>query len=107
MFLLQDVSVTFSTEGLAEGDTVVVFEKIFDVATTAEKTAGTQTTDLLIAKHEDINDKDQTITIHFRPMTGFADTPYVTIGGTLILLALGGIEVMQYVRKRKENAEEQ
>lgn len=102
-----DVSITFSTEGLAEGDTVVVFEKIFDVATTAEKTAGTQTTDLLIAKHEDINDKDQTITIHFRPMTGFADTPYVTIGGTLILLALGGIAVMQYVRKRKENAEEQ
>jgi hypothetical protein len=28
-----DVNITFSTEGLSEGDRIVVFEAIFDVAT--------------------------------------------------------------------------
>jgi hypothetical protein len=101
------VSVSFSTKGLAEGDQVVVFEKIYDVATESEKTAGTQTDDLLIAKHEDLEDKDQTITVHFRPMTGGIDTPYAKLGLTLILAALGGVAVMQFVRKRKENNSEE
>ncbi len=97
------VPVSFSTKGLAEGDQVVVLEKIYDVATESEKTAGTQTEDLLIARHEDLDDKDQTITVHFRPMTGGIDTPYVKIGLTLVLVSLGGVAVMQYARKRKDN----
>ena len=97
------VPVSFSTKGLAEGDRVVVVEKIYDVATESEKTAGTQTDDLLIAKHEDLDDKDQTITVHFRPMTGGIDTPYAKIGLTLVLVSLGGVAVMQYARKRKDN----
>ena len=46
------------------------FEKIYDVATEDEISEVTQTEDLLIARHEDLNDSDQTITIHFRPTTG-------------------------------------
>ncbi len=61
------VSITFSSEGFAEGESAVVFEKIFDVATETEKTAGTQTTDLLVARHENLNDKNQTVTVHYHP----------------------------------------
>ena len=84
------VPVSFSTKGLAEGDRVVVVEKIYDVATESEKTAGTQTDDLLIAKHEDLDDKDQTITVHFRPMTG-GIVPSYSVAGALIALAATAI----------------
>ena len=84
------VPVSFSTKGLAEGDEVVVVEKIFDVATESEKAAGTQTEDLLIAKHEDLEDKDQTITVHFRPMTG-GIIPSYSVAGALIALAATAI----------------
>lgn len=81
------VNITFSTEGLAEGDQIVVFEKIFDVATEAEIQSGTQTEDLLIAKHEDQNDKGQTITVHFRPMTGGIVPSYSVVGAMLAIIA--------------------
>lgn len=81
------VNITFSTEGLAEGDQIVVFEKIFDVATEAEIQSGSQTEDLLIAKHEDQNDKGQTITVHFRPMTGGIVPSYSVVGAMLAIIA--------------------
>lgn len=77
------VDITISTEGLAEGDKIVIFEKIYDVATDEEIKNGTQTGDLLIARHEDLTDTDQTITLHYRPMTGSV-TPSYTVAGCLI-----------------------
>ena len=82
-----DVNITFSTEGLSEGDKIVVFEKIYDVATETEIADGTQTEDLLIARHEDLNDSDQTITIHFRPTTGEIVPTYTMIGAGLVALS--------------------
>lgn len=99
-----NVDITFSTEGLVEGDKVVVFEKVFDVATEAEISSGTQTEDVLIATHEDLEDKDQTVTIHFRVMTGFVDTPYAKYGIAFIVAALGG--TLQYFRVKKKNEAE-
>ena len=87
-----DVNITFSTEGLSEGDKIVVFEKIYDVATEDEILNAIQTNDLLIARHEDLTDSDQTILIHFRPSTGEIISTYVVAGAVLtVLSALLGI----------------
>ena len=94
------VEFVISTKDLAEGDKIVVFEQIFDVATEDEKTSGTQETDILIAKHEDLSDEDQTITIHFRPMTGGVVPTYAYVGAG-ILLAVGTIFGVQYIYSRK------
>ncbi|MBR0395665.1 MAG: VaFE repeat-containing surface-anchored protein [Clostridiales bacterium] len=77
------VDITISTEGLAEGDKIVIFEKIYDIATDEEIKNGIQTGDLLIARHEDLTDTDQTITLHYRPMTGSV-TPSYTVAGCMI-----------------------
>ena len=100
------VDITFSTEGLAEGDKVVIFEKVFDVATDVEVKAGTQTEDLLIARHEDITDTEQTITVHFRPMTGGVRPAYTTAGAMIAIVAsaLAGAWFVMSRRKRYREA---
>ena len=70
------VNITFSSEGLSEGDKIVVFEKIFDVST-----------NILIGAHEDLNDKAQTITVHFMPLTGEILPTYTKFGVALLSLA--------------------
>ena len=97
-----DVNITFSTEGLSEGDKIVVFEKIYDVATETEIADGTQTEDLLIARHEDLNDSDQTITIHFRPTTGEIIPTYTMIGAGLV--ALSALIASFLFRRKKRTA---
>ena len=99
------VNITFSTEGLAEGDQIVVFEKIFDVATEAEIQSGTQTEDLLIAKHEVQNDKGQTITVHFRPMTGGIVPSYSVVGAMLAIIA-SALAGAWFVMSRKKRCGE-
>lgn len=94
-----DVNITFSTEGLSEGDKIVVFEKIYDVASETEIADGSQTEDLLIARHEDLSDKDQTITIHFRPSTGEI-VPTYTMIGTVLLVLSSIIAPLLYRRKK-------
>ena len=95
-----DVKITFSTEGLSEGDRIVIFEKIYDVATEEEISEVTQTEDLLIARHEDLNDSDQTITIHFRPTTGEIVPTYTMIGAGLV--ALSALIAAFLFRKKKK-----
>ena len=95
-----DVNITFSTEGLSEGDRIVIFEKIYDVATEEEISEVTQTEDLLIARHEDLNDSDQTITIHFRPTTGEIVPTYTMIGAGLV--ALSALIAAFLFRKKKK-----
>ena len=95
-----DVKITFSTEGLSEGDRIVIFEKIYDVATEEEISEVTQTEDLLIARHEDLNDSDQTIKIHFRPTTGEIVPTYTMIGAGLV--ALSALIAAFLFRKKKK-----
>ena len=95
-----DVNITFSTAGLSEGDRIVVFEAIFDVATETEIAEKTQTEDLLIARHEDLSDDDQTITIHFRPSTGEITPTYIKIGAAL--LALSTLVASIFIRRKKK-----
>lgn len=99
------VKITVSTEGLVEGDNIVVFEKVFDVATEAEIEAGTQTEDFLVAKHEDLNDKNQTITVHFRPMTGGIAPSYSTVGMIMASISVIIAAVWFAISRKKKNAE--
>ncbi len=94
------ITIVFTTDGFVEGDKVVVFEKIYDVAEDTEITDGSQTEDILIAVHEDLTDEDQTITVHFRPQTGIIDTPFAKIGFALIIAALGGYVFNKAYKKR-------
>lgn len=104
------VEITFSSEGLEEGDRVVVFEKIFDIA--REEETAVDASDkgrfggaediraYLIAAHEDITDEDQTVTVHFRPMTG-GIVPSYAVAGNVIATAASVILGMWFVISRK------
>lgn len=93
-----DVKITFSSEGLSEGDRIVVFEKIYDVAEKGED----QNEDILIAVHEDLSDEGQTVTIHFRPSTGEIMPTYTKIA--VALLAVSVFVASIIIRKRKKLA---
>ena len=93
-----DVQITFSSEGLSEGDKIVVFEKIYDVAENGED----QDEDILIAVHEDLSDEGQTVTIHFRPSTGEIMPTYTKIA--VALLAVSVFVASIIIRKRKKLA---
>ncbi|MBP1568668.1 MAG: VaFE repeat-containing surface-anchored protein, partial [Oscillospiraceae bacterium] len=84
-----EVKITFSSKGLSEGDKIVVFEKVFDV-----------TTNILIGVHEDLKDKNQTVTIHFMPLTGEIAPTYVRFGAALASLSALVIALM--VRRKKK-----
>ena len=93
-----DVQITFSSEGLSEGDKIVVFEKIYDVAEDGED----QDEDILIAVHEDLSDEGQTVTIHFRPSTGEIMPTYTKIAAALLALSVFTASI--FIRKRKKHA---
>lgn len=95
------VEITFPSEGLEEGDRIVVFEKIYDVATAEELSSAERTEDILIAKHEDLSDEDQTVTIHFRPMTG-GIVPSYTVAGNVIATAASVIAGAWFIISRRK-----
>lgn len=93
-----DVKITFSSEGLSEGDKIVVFEKIYDVAEDGED----QDEDILIAVHEDLSDEGQTVTIHFRPSTGEIMPTYTKIAAALLALSVFAASI--FIRRKKKRA---
>ena len=95
------VDITFSTEGLAEGDRIVVFEKIYDVATDDEISSAVRTGEILVAVHEDLSDEDQTITVHFRPMTGGIIPSYSVAGNVIASVSSVIIGIWFFVSRRK------
>ncbi|MCR4556987.1 MAG: VaFE repeat-containing surface-anchored protein [Saccharofermentans sp.] len=100
------VEISFTTEGLEEGDRIVVFEKIYDVATEDEIREGVQTKDILIASHEDLNSEDQTVTLHYRPMTGGIIPSYSVAGYVItvsaVVLGMAWFTVTNKRRRYKE-----
>ena len=83
---------------ISEGDKIVVFEKIYDVAENGED----QDEDILIAVHEDLSDEGQTVSIHFRPSTGEIMPTYTKIGAAI--LALGTFVLSIVIRRKKKLA---
>ena len=84
-----EVKITFSSKGLSEGDKIVVFEKVFDAET-----------NILIGVHEDLKDKNQTVTIHFMPLTGEISPTYVKFG--VALASLSALVIALMARRKKK-----
>ena len=99
------VEIPFDTSSFKGGDVIVVFEKVYDVATPEEKESGKQTEDVLITTHEDLTDKDQSITLTSKPYvppTGYI-APAFKIGGiVLAIVALLGVFIVAK-KNRKSN----
>ena len=96
------VNLTFNTTGYTEADSVVVFETIYDVAEEAEKTGGIQTEDIVIAKHEDLNDADQTIGFVLPPVPATGEFITIsTIVGIALITVDGALITMHFKKKKK------
>ena len=81
------VPLTFNSDSIKYGESVVVFENIYDVATEEEIKTKTQETDIEIVRHNDLKNKDQTLKYDYPviPKTGEETSPVMVIG----LLLLG------------------
>ncbi len=86
-----EVPITFSLKSLEFGESVVIFENIYDVATKEETASGAQTSDIEIVRHADLNNKDQTLTYKNPriPKTGEETSPAL-VAGLLILCSAAG-----------------
>lgn len=91
------VTLTFNTTGFTEEHTVVVFETIYDIAEDTES----QTEDVVIAEHADLNDMDQSIRFVLPdiPATGEEVAVNTVIG--LLLIAGAITSIVVYTKKKK------
>ena len=104
-----EVVMTFDATGLTDDDQVVVFEKVYDLKEnvviddeTGEET--TETEEILVAEHEDINDQDQTV--GFMPKTGdnFNLVGYI-VAAVASVAALAGLTILVIKRKKNTGSE--
>lgn len=89
------MSFTFDSSAINADTEIVVFEDLYQ-------------NDILLATHADINDMDQTVTIHAPvPKTGDTSMPFVAVAGSIAAASLlAGAGAIVFYRKRKEdNAE--
>ena len=86
-----DVPLTFNVETLKPGESVVIFENIYDVATEEEKQNGTQKEDIEIVRHHDLKNKDQTLSYKNPPIpkTGEETSPVMMVGLLLVGASAG------------------
>lgn len=86
-----DVPLTFNVETLKPGESVVIFENIYDVATEEEKQTGTQKEDIEIVRHHDLKNKDQTLSYKNPPIpkTGEETSPVMMVGLLLVGASAG------------------
>ena len=96
-----DVPITFDTAGLNEGEVVVVFESVRDVATEEEIASGLQTDTVEVSRHADLGSQTQSLTVKALPATGEVMTRLAAIGAASAL-AGGMIALMVMIRNRKE-----
>ena len=86
-----DVPLTFNVETLKPGESVVIFENIYDVATEEEKQTGTQKENIEIVRHHDLKNKDQTLSYKNPPIpkTGEETSPVMMVGLLLVGASAG------------------
>ena len=65
-----DVTIKFRSSGLESGDTVVVLENIYDMSTEEEILSGLQKDDIRVLSHEDLDNKDQSLSVTNIPISG-------------------------------------
>lgn len=96
-----EVSITFDTSGLNEGEVVVVFESVKDIATEDEISSGVQTDTVEVSRHADLGSTTQSLTVKALPATGEGINRLAAIGAASAL-AGGVIALMVMIRNRKE-----
>ena len=96
-----EVPITFDTTGLNEGEVVVVFESIMDVATEDEISSGLQKETVEVSRHADLGSTTQSLTVKSLPATGESVVRLAAIGAASSL-AGGLIALMVMIRNRKK-----
>lgn len=86
-----EVPLTFNLEMISYGESVVIFENIYDLATDEEVKSGTQKEDIEIVRHHDLNNKEQTLKYKnpVIPKTGEGTSPAMVIGLLLLCASAG------------------
>lgn len=86
-----EVPLTFKVDDLNPGESVVIFENIFDAATKEEIDSGTQKEDIEIVRHAYLNNKDQTLKYKTPtvPKTGEETSPAFMVGLLLVSASAG------------------
>ena len=86
-----EVPLTFKVDDLKPGESVVIFENIFDAATKEEIESGTQKADIEIVRHTDLKNKDQTLNFKNPPVpkTGEETSPALMVGLLLVGASAG------------------
>lgn len=92
-----EVPIKLSTRGMVEGDVVVVFENVYDRATKEEIEAGVQTERVEIARHNDLNNLQQSITVKDLPSTGEELTRDLLLASLAVLVS--GAGAMAFISK--------
>ena len=96
-----EVPITFDTSGLNEGEVVVVFESVKDIATEEEIASGVQKDTVEVSRHADLGSTTQSLTVKALPATGEGFTRLAAIGAASAL-AGGVIALMVMIKNRKE-----
>ena len=96
-----EVPITFDTSGLNEGEVVVVFESVRDVATEEEIASGVQLDTVEVSRHADLGSTTQSLTVKALPATGEGISRLAVVGAASAL-AGGVIALMVIIRNRKE-----
>ena len=97
-----EVPITFNVESLIYGESVVIFENIYDVATEKEKATGTQKEDIEIVRHNDLNNKSQTLKYSRNaviPKTGEETSPVFVVGLLMIGASAGPLGLAVKVKR--------
>ena len=97
-----NVPVSFSTSGMSDGQTVVIYENIYDVATEEEKDRGIQNADIEIGRHNDISSKDQSVTLYSLPATGEEIADYTMAGIAMLMTGSAAVFVIYVTGERKK-----
>ena len=82
---------------MVEGDVVVVFENVYDRATKEEIEDGVQTERVEIARHNDLNNLQQSITVKDLPSTGEELTRDLLLASLAVLVS--GAGAMAFISK--------
>ena len=84
-----DVKLKFKSQGLESGDTVVVIENIYDMSTEEEVALGIQYEDIQVISHEDLNNKDQSLSVTDIPISGELLSGRTVAGAVIFLISTG------------------
>lgn len=97
-----DVTIKFRSSDLESGDTVVVLENIYDMSTEEEVASGLQKEDIRVLSHEDLNNKDQSLSVTNIPISGEILSSRTVIGMIVFVVSAGaGAYVITGEVKRK------